>query len=95
MFRPTGPVWLHAGDNVPVLVDVLRPAAPPVVATPVALWLAPGIMGVVGALLFNFGFNNKDRPDAGRPPPAYAAAPTSRTRSMKARRPAGAWRRLG
>ena len=60
-FRPTGPVWVRRGDSVPVILDPTRAGAPPVAATPLALWLQAGAMGLVGALLFAFGFNKMER----------------------------------
>jgi hypothetical protein len=61
VFRAKGLLWSHPGERVPVLLDPARPAAPPVAATPVSLWLLPVLMAVVGGVLFSFGFQRTDR----------------------------------
>jgi hypothetical protein len=59
-FRAKGLMWPHVGQTVPVILDPTRPGDPPVAATPVALWLVPGLMAVFGGVLFIFGFGRRE-----------------------------------
>ena len=58
-FRADGLIWPRPGQTVPVILDAYRPGAPPVAATFAALWLRPGLMVLVGAALFVFGFGRR------------------------------------
>jgi uncharacterized membrane protein YedE/YeeE len=66
LFRANRLTGASAGVYIPVLFDNSRPGAPPVAATPAALWLAPGLMMVFGGVLFGFGFRPRERGGGGR-----------------------------